>query len=138
MSTHILDVSGQRALTATMNDPAATRANVPAKAGDDVALSVGGCRETRISLPANAKVQRRRYVTRSQKKENGKIVRDEAGEIVYDEKPYEQLYLVIPGGGITAFCRSSNIEPPAEDELHFSESGELVEEIEFAELLSTH
>lgn len=158
MSSHRLDVSGSRPLTTTLNDPAATSAQTSAKAGDDVRFQVGGAREARVLLPPGAKIQRRQYVARTQKLDGGKIVRDDAGAYVYDERTYEQLYLVLPGGA-TVFARSSDLGVQADDdtsglppvheltphttlyarrlgqEYDFSESGELLEELVLAEHL---
>jgi hypothetical protein len=151
VSTHVLDVSGQRALTTTINDPARTAAQVNAKQGDDVRFQVGAAREVRIGFPAGAKVERRRYVSRSIKHdEKNRPVKDDQGEYVYEEKPYDSFYLVCQG--VTVFARSSSITDAAQAdadegkptyeptphttmfvkrlgaELDFSESGELLEE----------
>jgi hypothetical protein len=146
MSTHILDVSGARPLTSTLNDPAATRASVPAKQGDDVTFTIGGAKETRLVIPPGSRIQRRRYVRHQPKRADGEIVR-EGGEVVYEDVPYEEIVLVC-NTGLTVFGRCSLVEPPEEGEtayeghpntnvvakrygpeLHFTESGELVDDV---------
>ena len=152
MSTHLLDVSGQRPTTLVLNDPARSAATFNAKQGDDVRFQIGGAREVRIGLPPGAKLEVREYVSKTQKLKDGKAVKDEQGEYVYDEKPYTSLFLVCQG--VTVFARSSFIEEPAEGEtryeptphstlyvkrlgaeLDFSESGRLLAEHDLAELV---
>lgn len=154
MSTHILDVSGARPLTTTLNDPAATRASTSAKAGDDVFVQVGGARETRMVIPSGTKIQRRRYVSRKQMTDSDhRPVKDEAGEYVYEETPYEELVLVLTGS-LVAFSRSSHLPIEGEEqpsyeptphttlsarrfpEPHFTESGELLSEAILGEVVT--
>lgn len=153
MSTHVLDLSGQRALNLTINDPARTGASCSAKAGDDVGLMVGGAKEVRISLPPNVKIQRREYVTKTvMRDEKNNIMKDEDGETRYEEKPYESLVLVM-AGSLTAFARCSHIDPDEKQyegtphtslvakkwgtDLHFTESGKLLSEQDLSELLGS-
>ncbi len=159
MSTHRLDVSGSRPLTTTLNDPAVTIASTSAKAGDDVQVTLGGLREIRLAVLDTARIERRRYMRRTQRQENGKAVKDAAGEFLYDEVPYEQLVLVLTGSA-SIFGRTSlddaekaRIEAEGPDgriayegtphtlvvakrlERHFTESGELLESRELREFL---
>jgi hypothetical protein len=145
-----MDVSGQRALSLTINDPARTAASCSAKQGDDVTMMLGGAREVRLVVPPGARIQRRQYVTRTMARdEKNQPVKDAEGKYVYDEKPYEQHVLVMPGS-VTMFGRVSHIE--AEEgyegtphttvtvkkhgaELHFTESGELLDETSLSDLL---
>lgn len=146
MSSHVLDVSGARALTTRTNDPASTYASTPAKQGDDVQATLSGFRELRVALPGNARIQRRRYVRKDVVYENGKP-KPNPVEVEYDE-----LVLVLSGG--TFFGRTSigsedraGDAPTYEghphtnivakrwgDERHFLESGELIEEYAMSEI----
>lgn len=141
MSTHILDVSGARPFSSTVNDPAATRASVPAKQGDDVKALISGVREARLVMPAGARIERRRYVKKEVAYENGSVKKDADGETVYEENPYEELVLVV-SGSVTVFGRTSTAEGIGEgwphthvevkrwgDTPHFTESGELLSEL---------
>jgi hypothetical protein len=161
MSTHVLDASGARPLSTTVNDPAATRASVTAKGGDDVRFQIGGVREVRIGLPESARIERRRHVTKSQRLVEGKVVRGDDGEFIYDEREYDSYYLVL-GGGVSVFARSSYTDDQASeareqhpegstlyeptphttmwvkrngDALDLSEQGVLIEDVELREVL---
>lgn len=157
MSTHRLDVSGARPLTTTTNDPAATVAQTPAKAGDDVTATLSGFRELRVSLGdgSTTRLERRRYIRKTMRRHEGGAPVKENGEYVYDEKPEEELVLVFANGG-TFFGRTSNLtdaetesagapayEPTPHTnvvakrwgELHFLESGQLIEQGTVADLL---
>lgn len=164
MSSHVLDLSGQRSIQVTLNDPATTKAYVPAKQGDDTSLSFGG-REIRVGLPTNARIQRRKYVRDETVMENGRAKRRpdaeiKPGETVYETMPveYEMLVLVV-GSSLSGFIRSSLSEAEKQaaaaegrtlhemhthtsvlvrrqaDDLHFLESGELIEELEVGPVL---
>lgn len=104
MSTHRLDVSGARPLTTTTNDPAATVAQTPAKQGDDVTVTLGA-KEIRVGLGEGARLERRRFVQRKQRLENGVHVKID-GEYQYDDIPYDGLVVVL-GTSATLFCRTS-------------------------------
>lgn len=149
MSSHTSDFSGQRPLQVTMNDPARTAYWTSAKAGDDVAVQLGGVREVRVQVaPAMVRVERRQFVSRKQVLENGRPVKDEAGDYVFEETPYEGWVLVLPGS-INLFGRTSLLEGQEGYELtphttlsakrwkdlHFTESGKLVEESDLGTLL---
>lgn len=154
MSTHVLDVSGQRGLSVTMNDPARTGATVPAKAGDDVMVSVGNARQVRFELPPNVRIERREYVAQKQVIENGKPKRDPDGGLVFEDVPQQRLVLVIDGSLNSLFARVSTLPVEGEDpptyentphtsmhvkkwtEPHFTESGTLIEEIDVREKLN--
>ena len=157
MSTHVLDVSGQRALTVTLNDPARTGAQTPAKAGDDVQATLSGFSELRLEVPPNARLQRRGYVRRKIRHENGKPVKDPdstTGEYLYDEEPYEALVLVLTSAslfGRTSHLPSENApEAPSYESTphtmvvakrwgetpHALESGELLAETTVDELIA--
>lgn len=141
MSTHIMDVSGQRALSLTINDPARSAVSCNAKQGDDVTMMLGGAREVRLVVPPGARIERREYITRSMVRENNQPVKDKDGEYVYEETPYEQFVLVSPAS-VTMFGRVSKIDPDEEGyegtphttvnvrkqgaDLHFTESGKLL------------
>lgn len=155
MSTHNLDVSGQRALTVTVNDPARTAASTSAKAGDDVTATLSGFRELRVELPDNARIQRRRYVRKDVVYENGKPKpAPEGSDQPYETVDVEYEKLVVVVASLTLFGRTSirleetgeegvptyestphtNIVARKNPDLHFLESGELVEETTLAEL----
>lgn len=150
MSTHILDVSGARALTTRTNDPASTYASTPAKQGDDLEVSIGA-REIRLSLPDSARIQRRRYPTRRPVyDEAGKPIRDSDGWLMEDGEPEDRLVLVVQAMSIfarTSIADHSDERPVYEshphsqvvakrygEKLHLYEQGELVEEIEVGQL----
>lgn len=129
MSSHVLDVSGARALTTTVNDPALTHVFMPAKAGDDVQVSLSSFRELRIELPANARIQRRRYVRNDIVYEHGKPKPnpDEAtrGEHAYEttETEYDRIVLVVQS--LSGFGRTSLT---AEEKATANEEGRTVHE----------
>ncbi len=141
MSSYMIDVSGARPLTPTINDPAATKVWMPAKQGDDVSLSCSG-RETRIAIGGNVRLQRRRYHRNNPKRDDqGQLIRDANGDLEYEQQPYEQYVLVL-GGGFSGFVRGSSLDGSSDlypsmtasvrrygEEAHFLESGELLEEI---------
>jgi hypothetical protein len=111
-----------------------------------MAANLSGFRETRLVIPPGARIQRRRYVRHQVAYEDGQIKKDDAGETVYEDTPYEELVLVC-GSGFVVFGRTSKdpaaeSEPPAFEgtphtnvmvkrwtEQHFTESGELLDEI---------
>lgn len=149
MSTHNLDVSGARPLTITTNDPSRTAASTGAKSGDDVTALVSGCRELRFFLPPSMKIERRRYVRKvAVKDESGRPMKDDAGDFLYEDQPYEELVGVIAGASITVFGRTStdpridgdtkpfegtphtSVSVRRATELHSTESGELLEELD--------
>lgn len=156
MSTHSLDVSGARPITLTANDPARTAMTLGAKAGDDVTATLSGFRELRVSLTdgRRARIERRRYTKKTARYENGKTVKGADGETVYDTEDYEELILVMPGS--TFFGRASirdeekgaegvptyeptphtMVQAKRQPDLHFLESGTLLEEFTLAELLT--
>lgn len=143
MSSHRLDVAGQRQLQVTMNDPAATIAWMPAKSGEDVEVSVGG-REVRLLIPPNARIQRRRVPKPTKNEETGAW--EEQGET------QDRIVLVLPGAA-SIFVRASNAlfadDDPAKPtyeqhphssvsarrhkDAHYLEAGELVAEREFSD-----
>lgn len=147
MSTHNLDLSGQRAVTATMNDPARTAVSTPSKQGDDVAITVSGCREIRVLIPPGARIERREYVTRAMVRDNNNVPVKKDGEYVYEDKA-EERYVLVVAGRIDAFGRTSVQSDGDETEKviemyphtsvvvrrlldeHFTESGKLIEEFE--------
>lgn len=151
MSSHTIDLSGQRPVSMGLNDPAATKFWTTAKAGDDLTGSIGGVREVRIQLaPAGARIEKREFITRRQRLEGGKAVRDDDGNYVFDETPYVGYVLVLPGS-VSYFGRTSNQEDAEEGtyentphtsltvrrqkESHFTESGTLIEDYDIGELL---
>jgi hypothetical protein len=145
-------VSGQRGLSLTMNDPASTAAQTSAKAGDDVLVTLGGLREIQLILPGNARLQRRQRTTRVHARKPGtnQPIKDDDGNYVYEEQQSEETVLVLSGSA-TLFGRASNRDKDAEtieamphttiyakrwgEELHYIESGSLLEEVELAELV---
>lgn len=158
MSTHNLDVSGARPLTTTLNDPARTAASCSAKAGDDVNVTVSGCRETRFVLPPNAKIERREYVRKTPRKVDGALVKDPDNPnlYLYDEEPYEELVVVVTGASIVVFGRTSNLTHPdtveeakafegtphtsvvvrRSPDPHFTESGKLLTDYDIREIVT--
>lgn len=149
MSSHRLDVAGARQLQMTVNDPAATVAWMPAKAGEDVEVSVGG-REVRLALPENARIQRRRVVVaRPARGEDGKLKEKVDGEYEMEETTETRLVLVLTGSA-SLFVRASNAlfadDDPAKPtyeqhphssvsarrfkEPHYLEAGEIATEVE--------
>lgn len=160
MSSHVLDLSGQRQIQATLNDPAVTRFWVPAKPGDDTEFSFGA-REVRIALPPNAKVQRRVVtVQKPMRGEDGKLVQDDDGNYLTEDSTETRLVLVL-GTGISGFVRASltpdereaaivEAKPPiqeqhthttttvkrrGDEEWHYLEAGEIETEFEIGSLL---
>jgi hypothetical protein len=150
MSSHTLDLSGQRQTQITLNDPATTRFWVPAKPDDDLRIIVGGVRELRIGInPETVRIERREFVRRSQRIEHGKIVRDGDGEYVYDEKIEERYVLVLPGSahmfgrasalggddGATGLTPHSSITVKRNRDADLTESGTLLETYDLASLV---
>lgn len=148
MSSHRLDVAGARQLQMTVNDPAATVAWMPAKAGEDIEVSLGG-REIRLALPETARLQRRRVVVqRPVRGEDGKLQRGEDGEYVMESVEEDRNVLVL-NGSVAIFVRASNAlfadDDPAKPtyeshpmssvsarrhkEAHYLEAGEIAKEV---------
>jgi hypothetical protein len=153
----MLDLSGQRQIALTMNDPAVTKLWVPARPGDDAQFSFGGAYETRISLNEAVRIERRLKHRRNPKRVNGEHVRTEGGDLVYESEPYHELVLVTTGS-LSGFVRGSLVEQPADpqpgtvyerhisstvmvkrlgEQLHALETGELVDEWLVGELLAS-
>jgi hypothetical protein len=136
MSSISIDASGARSLQVTLNDPETTKAWMPSKAGDDAQVVISGTGELRLELPANARLQRRRYKVTTRRGSDAEETHDE-----------DRLILVLSGA--TLFYRSSQeLVPEAErkheghphvsayvrrwKDKHALESGELVEEVELS------
>lgn len=155
MSTHVLDASGARPLTTTMNDPAATRASIPAKQGDDVKFTIGAAREITLRIPDSARLQVRRY-----KVTTHKGIDPETKEPIVDER-YDDALVLVFAGQVNLFARSSFRDEEANayaeehdgnkpfegtphttmwvkrngDDLDWSESGELLVEHQVGDLI---
>lgn len=87
MSSFSVDVSGGRAVTATLNDPARTAVSMPSKGGDHANVQLGSFEKIEIILPLNARVERRR---------------------TSGENPSEYVVLSVPASAsMTVHCRAS-------------------------------
>lgn len=89
MSTHVLDASGSRALSMTVNDPARTGASVSAKAGDDVIVTLGNFDYVEIPIPTTPGaceiIVRERKYRKIKRNEQGTEVRDADRNLVYED-----------------------------------------------------
>lgn len=159
MSSHTLDLSGQRPANLLLNDPAVTRFSTSAKQGDDTEFSFGG-REVRIALPSNARVQSRIVPTKVMRRdEGGAPMKDAAGEYLYDDGTEYRLVLVL--SSVSGFVRSSltpderamedgaegkptyeahthtstTVRRKGDEDWHYLEAGEIEVEFEIGELL---
>lgn len=61
MSSVRISVSGQRALSTTIGDPASTTASMPTKVDDNIFLSMGSLPETQFILPLAARLERVKF-----------------------------------------------------------------------------
>lgn len=91
MSSISLDVSGQRGLSSTINDPARTYASVPSKPGDSATIQLGSFDEIKAYLPKTAKFQLVR------------MPREDGG---FDEF----FRLVVPGNSLQLSCQAKDEE----------------------------
>ena len=155
MSSHSTDASGQRPLTTTINDPAATKTWMPGKPGDDVEFSFGNGREILIALHDGVRVQRRLVKKQVPVRVDGKLQYDGDNPNPITEEKEELRLVLAVGPSMSGFIRSSAtpdmrgedgptelythtslvIRRRSDDEWHYLEDGELIEEMTLGELM---
>lgn len=131
MSSVTLSASGARSLSTTINDPAATRASMPTKAGDSIYVSAGSLGECRILLPPSARIEKRVA-----------ILNDTDGKGGTKERRQESWHLVMPHGFAGMFCKPASdtawphmsMDVRKWDDPHYYEKGDVAETHDMVEL----